>query len=141
MDILEELRRSGTAPGEWSYEAEIDSELLGLAAAEIERLRAQAQEYTAGLMQRDVELKRLRAILRETLPFLDGIQNTTDVEVFREAGALLDKIKAALANQQKAPEAEVWLTCSQCGARLVMAPKSEVEAIAPYLCTKCSPPE
>jgi hypothetical protein len=48
------------------------------------------------------ELERLRAILRETLPFLDGIQNTTDVEVFREAGALLDKIKAAVANQQQA---------------------------------------
>jgi hypothetical protein len=48
-----------------------------------------------------VENERLRAIIRETLPFLDGIQNTTDVEVFREAGALLDKIKAALANQQQ----------------------------------------
>jgi hypothetical protein len=51
-----------------------------------------------------VENERLRAIIRETLPFLDGIQNTTDVEVFREAGALLDKIKAALANQQPPDE-------------------------------------
>jgi hypothetical protein len=40
MDELEQLKRKGTKPGEFSYETEIDSEVVGWAAAEIERLRA-----------------------------------------------------------------------------------------------------
>jgi hypothetical protein len=81
----------------------------------------------------------VRNIIGEAVIRLDGY----DAADFGDA--VLEALAAAgyevRAIQQKAPEAEVWLTCSQCGARLVMAPKSEVEAIAPYLCTKCSPPE
>jgi hypothetical protein len=49
MDNLEELKRRGTKPGEWSFDTEIDSEVVGWAADEIERLNAALQDARQAL--------------------------------------------------------------------------------------------
>ena len=44
---LDVLRRRATAPGEASYDAEVDSEIVGWAVAEIERLTLERDTWQA----------------------------------------------------------------------------------------------
>jgi hypothetical protein len=72
------------------------AKIIEVATHELEWLTSRLKDAGEVHHYESGEIERLRAALKEAVPYIEGAQNTTSVETFRAAASLLAKIQELL---------------------------------------------